>query len=535
MARLRPRHVIAAVSAASLSAAALSLAGPAQTALASGATLYAYAQGSAGSPPNCPKTSESSGQCTLAHALAVAAPGDVVALATPGQRGHYVGNWVVGTAGTTSASSLTIRPAAGVTGPILDGNKGEAVGCGTKTCDGPVLTVGAKVHLDLDAVTIRDANNTTGGLGGAIENIHGGVVTVSHSTFFHNYANANGGAIDNGDVSGTGTLVVKFSSFSSNSAVNGDGGAIANGDVGGHGSVVVSGSTFSSNSAINGNGGAIDSGDTQGGGTLTLSASTFVGNVAGRAGAVDNADNGEGTLTVTGSTFSNNVAALDDGGAIDNADWSGKGTLRVSGSTFSDNKTLGDGGAIDNADNTGSVGNAQVSTSTFWANIADVHGGAIDSSDVGSAGTMVIWASTFSRNNANNIYTGEGKPGGSAVYLGSHGALWAAANILNGACLSSGGTWYDRGYNIARNSTCLRGAKGDVGDSTLNFGPLAADGGPTKTVVPSKGNPAIGAIPYMTSVRLGSHTITLCPGLDQRGQRDKGTHHCDVGAVQSSN
>ena len=122
------------------------------------------------------------------------------------------------------------------------------------------------MHLDLDAVTIRDANNTTGGLGGAIENIHGGVVMVSHSTFFHNYTNANGGAIDNGDISGTGTLVVKSSSFSSNSAINGDGGAIANGDVGGHGTVAISGSTFSSNSAINGNGGAIDSGDTQGGG-----------------------------------------------------------------------------------------------------------------------------------------------------------------------------------------------------------------------------------------------------------------------------
>ena len=41
MARLRSRHLVAAVSAASLSAAALSVAGPAQIALASGATLYA--------------------------------------------------------------------------------------------------------------------------------------------------------------------------------------------------------------------------------------------------------------------------------------------------------------------------------------------------------------------------------------------------------------------------------------------------------------------------------------------------------------
>ncbi len=398
-----------------------------------------------------------------------------------------MGNWVADTARTTSSVPLTVRPAAGVVGPILDGNNGQGAGCGTTACNGPVLTVGGKVHLNLNGLTIQDANNTTEGLGGAIENIHGGTVSVSHSRFFHNYANANGGAIDNADTSGTGTLVVTGSSFSSNYAVNGDGGAIANGDVSGRGTVVISSSTFTSNSAINGNGGAIDNGDTRGRGNLTLSASTFLGNVAGRAGAIDNADNGDGTLIVSRCIFSDNVAALDDGGAIDNADWSGQGALSVSGSTFTGNKTVGDGGAIDNADNTGSVGNAVVSTSTFWENIADVHGGAIDSSDVGSAGTFTLWASTFSRNNANNIYAGEGIPGGSAVYLGDHGALWAAADIFNGPCQSLGGAWYDRGYNVSRDGTCLRRGTGDVSDGSLRLGPLAEQWRPNQNSVAFQG------------------------------------------------
>jgi predicted outer membrane repeat protein len=528
----RGRFVVGSLSASLLLASALSVGAPVQPASAVVRVLYAYAHGGAASPTTCPSTSDASQQCTLAQALVRAAAGNVIALATPGGRGHYVGNWVISTAGTTSSAPLTVRPAAGVAAPTLDGNNGQGAGCGTQACNGPILTVSGKVHLDLDGLTIQDANNTARGLGGAIENIHGGTVSVSHSAFFHDYANANGGAIDNAGTTGTGTLVVVGSSFSSNSAVNGDGGAIANGDVGGQGTVAVTGSTFSSNSAINGNGGAIDSGDTRGRGTLTLSASTFVGNVAGRAGAVDNADNGSGTLVVSRCTFSDNVAALDDAGAIDNADWSGQGTLSVSGSTFTSNKTVGDGGAIDNADNTGSVGRAVVSTSTFWGNIADVHGGAIDSSDVGSEGTVSLWASTFSRNTANNVYSGAGIPGGGAVYLGKHGMLWAAADIFNGPCRSLDGIWYDKGYNVGRDGSCLRRGTDDVSDGSLRLGPLSNNGGPTKTAVPAGGNPAISAIPFRTSVRLGGRTVSLCPAPDQRGASDNGKHRCDAGSVQ---
>ena len=55
-------------------------------ALASGTTLYAYVGGGAPgpSPASCPPTTAPADQCTLTEALATAAPGDMVALATPG-------------------------------------------------------------------------------------------------------------------------------------------------------------------------------------------------------------------------------------------------------------------------------------------------------------------------------------------------------------------------------------------------------------------------------------------------------------------
>jgi len=496
-------------------------------------TLYAYATGGATSPKSCPRATTASEQCSLAEALSKAVPGTKILLASSSRAGPYIGNWAVRTPGTSSSRPITIEPAPGVAQPTLGGNGGQSTGCGTSTCDGPVLTVGPKVHLDLDGLTIRNADNTTNGLGGAIQNIHGGTVTVSHCTFSHDYANASGGAIDNGGVSGTGTLIVLASLFTGNYAVNADGGAIANADVGGNGSVTVSGSDFSANSAINGNGGAIDSGDTRGTGTLSVSASSFVGNIAGRAGAIDNGDNGTGTLTVRGSTFSNNVAVLDDGGAIDNADWGGTGTLDVTGSTFTSDKTIGDGGAIDNADNTGSRGQVVVSTSTFWGNIADVHGGAIDSSDVGSEGTVVVSLSTFSRNTANNIYA-EGTPGGGAINVGKNGTFWVVGDIFDGPCRSTGGVWDDQGYNVGRDGSCLKDATGDVDHGANHLGPLADHGGATETSLPLSGNPALNRIPYHTSVTLDNQALGLCPTVDQRGKRSDAKRSCDAGSVQSS-
>jgi hypothetical protein len=178
--------------------------------------LYAYATGTSPAP-GCPAERRPSQGCSLGQALSQAHAGATVALATPGNSGHYVGNWTVATLGTSSSAPLTIAPAPGITNPILDGNQGESVGCQTKACAGPVLTMGPNVYVDLDALSVVDADNATNGLGGARQNNQGGTLKVSGAKFLGDHASGWGGAIDNGDV-GTGTLVVSASTFSANSA-----------------------------------------------------------------------------------------------------------------------------------------------------------------------------------------------------------------------------------------------------------------------------------------------------------------------------
>jgi len=307
---------------------------------ASAATvLFAFAAGGApASQTSCPASSVVPERCSLALALSLAGPGDTVELATPGGGGVYRGNWRVSTESTSAARPVTIEPASPGTRPVLSGNGGQTAGCGTPSCDGPVLTVGAGVHLDLRDVVINDASNTT-----------------------------SGGAVDNADENGTGTLTVSGSTFSNDFAVNADGGAIANADMGGTGQVSVTDSSFYDDGALSGDGGAIDNGDTGGKGTLVVTGSVFEQNAAGRAGAIGNGDNASGTLTVASSSFVTDVAATDDAGAIDNADWGGHATAHITTSTFFGDDTTGNGGAIDNADSeTTSQGTIYISDSTLY-------------------------------------------------------------------------------------------------------------------------------------------------------------------------
>ena len=310
------------------------------------------------------------------------------------------------------SAPLRIEPALGVADPTLDGNHGKTNGCQTKICDGPVLTIASGVHVDIDGITIQDADNA--GHGGAIDNSRGGTVIVSASTFYGNTA-GDGAAIDNGDKGG-GVLSVSASMFSHNTATS-DGGAIDNGD--------------------------------RGSGAVTVSASTFSGNTAtSDGGAIDNADRGSAGLTISGSTFWGNRAT--DGGAIDNADRGGAG-LAISASTFSSNTATGEGGAIDNADHAG--------TST----------------------------------------------------------VWVAADIVNGSCDRPAGTWNDEGYNVGINKTCLNAGSGDVGQGANQLGPLANNGGPTKTMLALRGDPTLGIVPLGTTVTLNGKAVMLCPTVDQRG------------------
>lgn len=538
----RPRYLLSAGLPAFFLGAVLALVIPAAGASAAGATFYAYVGGGALLPASCPATTVKSKQCTLSEALARAAQGGAVMLATPGQAAHYVGNWDVGPFSSTLSPVITIEAAPGTTRPTLDGNHGRGKGCTTTTCNGPLLTVRPRVHLSITGLALVDANNTVDDFGGAIVNHGAAIVTVSNCTFSGNRAR-NGGAIDNGDNGGNGTVTVSSSIFIDNAAVGnkrgrGDGGAIDNADNGGAGTLTVSTSTFSGNSAGGdksgtGGGGAIDNGGSSGSGTFKVTTSTFTANTANYGGAIAN---GTGAGAISLSSFSGNTAGY--GGAVANG-VSGRGTMTVSGSTFSANKASGNGGAIDNGDGLDLQGTLAITTSTFSGNSATgatpgpsyevlAHkgdGGAIDNGDNEGSATLTVATSTFSANLA--------KVDGPTI--SNFVTLWSVANVFNGTCHeASGGLWTDEGYNVGSDATCLSGGSGDVDHGANLLGPLAGNGGTTKTMVPLASNPAVGAIPYNTTVVLNGRPLTVCPSADQRGVVSRSGARCNAGAVQSS-
>ena len=217
-----------------------------------------------------------------------------------------------------------------------------------------------------------------------------------------------------------------------------------------------------------------------------------------------------GTLTVSGSTLSGNKGSPVAGGAIYNS-----GTLTVSGSTFSGNEVVADaGGAIYNS------GTITLSDSTLSGNSA-ANGGAIYNANV-----AIVWASTFSGNSASE---------GGAIYTTSGMTeLEAAADIFNGSC-DQVGSWDDQGYNVGSDGTCLDSGTGDVnygGSLTSLLNSLGNYGGPTETMPPLAGNPAIGVIPVSTSATLNGSPVQLCPTTDQRGATTPSGEACDAGAVQ---
>jgi hypothetical protein len=250
-------------------------------------------------------------------------------------------------------------------------------------------------------------------------------------------------------------------------------------------------------------------------GTLTLDGVSLVHNsTTSVAGAIDNTVGA--SLTVQDSTFEENTATYSSGAILNDGD------LVVSGSTFYDNSTTsstGYGGAIYNT-----AGNiTTISASTFDGNVAGSHGGgAIDNAGGNQmmampGGSVTVTSSTF---------VGDQAPSGTSDEIDSGGALTVTGDIFDGSCVTTGGTVTDDGYNVGLDSSCQNGGTADTTDASLTstLGSLQGNGGPTETIEPLSGNPAIGLIP--------SGTASLCPTTDQRGDASTSGAACDAGAVQ---
>jgi len=351
--------------------------------------------------------------CTLSTALGDVGPGGVIDLVIAGSSAsyYYVGNFTVGTTGTSAGAPVTIQAAPGVTNATLDGQSA-----------GRVLTIDSGVYVDLSGITI-----TGGGIDGGIYN--SGSVTVTDSTISGNKAGGGSG----GGIYNSGSVTVTDSTISGNNAVGGFGGGIYN-----SGSVTVTDSTISGNKAVGGSGGGI-------------------------------ANNTGGTVAVTDSTISGNNAGGGSGGGIYNS-----GSVTVTDSTISGNNAVGGIGGVR------SIG----------------------------------------------IYNGGGTVSLAADVLATFGGVPSG-----GEC--SGGGFTDLGYNVADDTTCAFTSSTSIRNSMAeDLGPLQNNGGPTQTIEPTAGNPAIGLIPTGTKVTIGSSSLTLCPTTDQRGFASVPVAHCDAGSVQ---
>lgn len=278
--------------------------------------------------------------------------------------------------------------------------------------------------------------------------------------------------------------------------------------------VTFSGITISN--ADGGGGGIFNYGE-----RLVLDSVVMTGN-SGTYGAalyMKNEGDEEATLTIRNSTISGNTSTSRGGAIYINSTASTiTPVIVIENSTFSGNTSGGGGGAIYLY---GSNGPTLITNSTFTGNSAD-RGGALYLND--DLSDVVIANSTFTGNTATSN-------GGGALYVDD--ALITITNsILAGNTAATGAddlhtsnaATFNVNYSIVGEaSDPLLGDVGNVTATDPMLGALANNGGPTQTMLPLAGSPAINA---------GDPAFAAPPATDQRGQARVFGGRIDIGAVE---
>ena len=130
-------------------------------------------------------------------------------------------------------------------------------------------------------------------------------------------------------------------------------------------------------------------------------------------------------------------------------------------------------------------------------------------------------ASTVADNGAGLQGAGVGQVNLAATILSNNDGHNCALTGLNSSVV-------DDGYNIDDDGTCGLTASTSRSDTPAGLDPsgLQNNGGPTQTILPATGSPAIGAIPTGTTL----NGTQVCPRTDQRGVASVG--NCTIGAVE---
>jgi len=271
-------------------------------------------------------------------------------------------------------------------------------------------------------------------------------------------------------------------------------------------------------------------------GDLTIRNSTISGN--GEGGVFNYAYDGTATCTIQNSTISQNQGAAYGGGVENYAKYFGTATCSILNSTLSGNSASLTGGGLDNYALDGSSATATIEGSTFSGNTA-AEGAAIYTSNFFSSSSSVsLTNSTVSGNTGGASIIANGydlamQPLGpeAASARDPQSTILSLLNTtVSNNSLSSGASLFD--YNAVTNmaNTVIANTSGGSdcsgaleltsanliedgscattlsGDPAL--GPLANNGGPTRTHLPAAGSPLIDA---------GNDAAAVGLVTDQRG------------------
>jgi CSLREA domain-containing protein len=395
--------------------------------------------------------------------------------------------------GTGSATGCTLRDAITAantdttTGGCTSGNGADTIVLQANQTytltqvDNVSGLVGVGLPVITSTVAIQGNGATIARAGGApafrlIEVDAPGALSLDGLTLSGGSADNIGGLFNNGGQLSLSGVTVANNTTTGNTG--GYGAGLAN-----FGTATIAGSTFSGN--VN----APTGGPTYGGGIynnigsqLTVRDSVFVSNVATLGGGGGGGIRNDGVLTATGSTFSGNSAAI--GGGLYLA-----GPSVLANSTVYSNTATGATGG----------GGAYVATGAATVTNATIAGNAATLAGAFGGGVRVTGALTL----RNTIVAGN-----------------TAASGAN-----CGGAPADGGGNLDSGTTCAFATSSLTNTDPL-LGPLADNGGPTKTMAPAANSPAINA-----GVNANC-TAAPVNGVDQRGASRLSSAPCDIGAYE---
>ena len=348
---------------------------------------------------------------------------------------------------------------------------------------GSAVDIGA-VEIQHDMVVLNNNDSGEGSLRNAIAGMGTGLSHEGSSITFTNTLSGQTIMLTNGQLYVDRDLDIDASDLPGGITINGNASSRIFEFVSGTINVLTDLILINGNSAF-GSGGAIYLNPDA---ALLLNESILSGNEAYFAGG--GIFNNSGTLTLNGSTLSGNVTGTDGGGI-----YTHYGTLMLNNSTLNGNFAVGGhGGGISSSHSTNMLNH-----STIADNTASGVGGGINIYD--SSATALL----------NSTISGNVSDVGGGIYLGGEGILSITNTIVAG--------------NTAPSSENISGSFAGSGNLTSGdpvLAPLGDYGGPTQTMPPLPGSPAIDA---------GIDTGSL-PATDQRGFARVVNGTVDIGAVE---